>query len=341
MMETWHEQSGGYRGTGNPATRTTPEFEQRIIGVHGEAGWRWLRSLPAKVRTYAVRWGLVVGPPFEPLSYNYVAPAVRNDGSEAVLKLGVPNPLLARETAALEYYDGRGAVRLLQVDVGDGALLLERLQPGTPLAELADDDQATIDAAATMQQLWRPLPAEHPFLPAATWARSLGRLRVRFDGGTGPLPADLVDRAEGLFAELLQGTGAPVLLHGDLHHFNIVAAEREPWLALDPHGAAGEPACETGALLRNRFEHLPTAGERRRLQARRVAILAERLGLDRQRVLAWGMAQAVLSAWWDVEDSTPGWQTAIACAEDLAALMQRSSARPRTGGGGMGRSNHE
>jgi streptomycin 6-kinase len=312
--------------------RTSPDFEQCIIGVHGQAGQRWLAHLPATVQEYAQRWGLAVGPPFEPLSYNYVAPALRNDATEAVLKLGVPNPLLAREVAALEFYNGHGAVRLIETDAGNGALLLERLHPGTLLAEIADDDQATKIAAETMERLWRPLPAEHPFVPVATWAAGLYRLRARFGGGTGPLPANLVDHAEGLFAELLQSMEAPVLLHGDLHHYNIVAAQQEPWLALDPQGAAGEPAYETGALLRNRFEHLATAGERRRLQARRVAILAERLRLDRERILAWGTAQAVLSAWWDVEDNTPGWRSAIMCAEDLAALMPHGSNRRPRGG---------
>lgn len=341
MIKVQHGQSGGNGDIGSPATSLPPEFEQRIIGVHGEAGQQWLRSLAATMAAYARRWGLAVGPPFEPLSYNYVAPATRADGTAAVLKLGVPNPLLARETAALQLYDGRGAVRLLEADPGEGALLLERLQPGTSLSELADDDQGTIIAAATMRRLWRPLPAEHPFVPVSRWAAGLKRLRARFDGGTGPLPAELVSQAEGLFAELLQSMDAPVLLHGDLHHYNVVAAEREPWLALDPQGAAGEPAYETGALLRNRFEHLATAGERQHLQARRVAILVEQLGLDRERILAWGMAQAVLSAWWDLEDSTPGWRSAVVCAEDLAALMRRGSAPPGIGGRGMGRSNHE
>lgn len=320
-------KNGRSRSGRSRAVRTSPEFAQRIVGVHGEAGRRWLDGLPATVSAFAERWGLAVGPAFEPLSYNYVAQATRADGTEAVLKLGVPNPLLSQEIAALQLYDGLGAVRLFEADPDKGALLLERLRPGTLLAELADDDEATLIAATTMQQLWRPLPDGHPFVPVARWAAGLERLRARFDGGTGPLRADLVDRAERLFAELLADMNEAVLLHGDLHHFNIVAAGRQPWLALDPHGAAGEPAYETGALLRNRFQHLATASERCRLQARRVALLAERLGLDRQRILAWGVAQAVLSAWWDIEDNTEGWGAAMICAEDLAALLRNRSGR--------------
>lgn len=331
-------KNGRGAGSSSQPVRTSPEFEQRIAGVHGEAGLGWLQRLPDTVNTFAKRWGLAVGPAYEPLSYNYVAQAVRADGTEAVLKLGVPNPLLAQEVAALQLYDGRGAVRLLEADPDEGALLLERLRPGTLLAELVDDDAATLIAAETMQQLWRPLPDGHPFVPVARWAAGLQGMRLRFHGGTGPLRADLVELAEGLFAELLVDMDEVVLLHGDLHHFNIVAAEREPWLALDPHGAAGEPVYETGALLRNRFQHLATATARQRLQARRVALLAERLGLDRQRILSWGVAQAVLSAWWDIEDNAEGWGAAMMCAEDLAALLRNRSGRPARAGAGEVRS---
>jgi streptomycin 6-kinase len=91
-------------------------------------------------------------------------------------------------------------------------------------------------------------------------------------------------------------------LHGDLHHYNILASERAPWLAIDPQGVIGEPAYETGALLRNPLPQVyewPDFAER---TARRVDVMAERLGVDRQRISGWGLAQAVLSAWWTMED---------------------------------------
>jgi streptomycin 6-kinase len=147
----------------------------------------------------------------------------------------------------------------------------------------------------------------------------LQRLRAEFGGGGGPFPARLVEQAETLFAELLASAAEPVLLHGDLHHQNILAAEREPWLAIDPKGLIGEPAYEVGALLRNQL-HMPadTSG----LLARRVDQFAGELGLDRQRLLGWGLAQAVLSAWWDYEDHGHGWEKPLACAEVLAELME-------------------
>ncbi len=131
-----------------------------------------------------------------------------------------------------------------------------------------------------------------------------------------------MERAEGLFAELLPSSTAPVVLHGDLHHDNLLDVGGRGWLAIDPKGVVGEPAYEVGALLRNPERRLVGEGDLRRLLERRVDLLAERLELDRRRVVGWGMAQAVLSAWWSVEDGegeAPPPLT-LAVAEALAAL---------------------
>ncbi len=301
------------------------EFRRRIVEVFGDAGADWLAGLPALLNDCQQSWGLTLQPPF-PLSYNYTAPAVRADGTEVVLKVGVPNPELRSEIAALRVYDGRGAVRLLDSDPDRGVLLLERIRPGTPLVELEDDDAATAIAGEVMKELWRPPPADHPFRSVADWAAGLQRLRARYDGGTGPLPAGMVEMAEERFRVLLASTTAPVLLHGDLHHWNILRSERGTWLSLDPKGIVGEPAYEVGALLRNPLPALLRSGNPKRTLARRVDLLAERLGFDRARLLAWGAAQAVLSAWWHIEDHGSGWEPAMAVAQILSELEQAGSA---------------
>lgn len=291
-------------------------FARAMDELYGEEGVAWLESLPDLLDDCARRWSLQVGPPFEPLSYNYVAPASRADGTRAVLKVGFPNRELLTEMEALRLYAGRGCVQLLEADPERAAFLLERIEPGTTHSRIGDDALMTTIAAELMCRLWRPVPAEHPFPTVADWAAGLDRLRQEFNGGTGPLPSALVAEAEALFAELLPSQAELVLLHGDLHHDNILAASREPWLAIDPKGVVGEPAYEVGALLRNGWRQDPDPW---RLQARRIAMLAEALGLDRERLRAWGVAQAVLSAWWSLEDHGHGWEEAIACAEILSA----------------------
>jgi streptomycin 6-kinase len=293
------------------------DFQRRVTGVHGASGEAWLLRLPVLLDEASARWSLRLLPPFEPLNYNYVALALGADGREVVLKAGVPHRLLRNEMAALRHHAGAGAVHLLAADPDAGLLLLERLQPGTPLNEVADDDAATAAAAQVMRQLWRAPPSEHEFPTIADWGAGFGRLRARFEGGTGPLPPPLVDRAERLYAELCASSAAPVLLHGDLHHGNILAAQRAPWLALDPQGVIGEPAYETGALLRNPFPEILAMPGARAILARRAARLAELLGFDRQRVAGWAFAQAVLSAWWEVEDHGGDIATWIAVVELL------------------------
>lgn len=295
------------------------DFAQTIIEVHVEQGRQWLANLPALLADLEQRWGLTVNAPFLGLSYNYVAPAMTTEGVEVILKVGVPNPELASESAALRLYDGRGSVRLLEADDSVGALLLERLHPGALLWNWPDDEQATVIAASALKQLRRPAPREsHSFSSVVDWVEGLERMRHRFGGGTGPLPAALVDQAEALFRDLLASSGDPVLLHGDLHHGNILSAERAPWLAIDPKGLIGEPAYDTGAWLRNPLPELLDRPAPSVLLTRRIAIFSDILGLEPERVRGWGMAQAVLSAWWTVEDHGYGWEAAIALAGLLA-----------------------
>ena len=296
----------------------------RTLGeVYGEAGREWLGRFPALVAHCELRWGLTIGPPLPQLSYNLVAPARREDGTEVILKLGVPNRELTSEAHALRLFDGRGAVQLVDADPDLGVLLLERLTPGTSLLDAVGDEEATSIAAGVMRQLWRPAPAEHPFRSVADWTSGLRKLRPRFGGTTGPLPAHLVERAEAVLAELLDSMAEPVVLHGDLHHANILAAQRQPWLAIDPKGLVGEPAYEVGPLLQNPLPQLLEAPDPPAIEARRVRQLAAELGFEPERIAAWGFAQAVLSAWWSIEDHGYGWEGAIACAEILAALKGR------------------
>ncbi|MBB6673998.1 aminoglycoside phosphotransferase family protein [Cohnella nanjingensis] len=298
-----------------------PETFVRTVGsVHGDQGTRWLSELPDLLRECERRYELRLLPPYE-LSYNYVAPAVRADGLPCVLKLGVPSdPERAREPAALRLFGGRGAVRALAADDERGVLLLERLLPGRTLHSVAQDDEAVRIAADLVRRLRTPAPAGDAaaaFPTSAQWARGFERLRARFGGGTGPLPEPLVARAEALFARLhAEPDGPALLLHGDLHHGNILSAEREPWLAVDPKGVIGEAAYEVVPFLLN---NLPEEDEDAmiRLIRRRVAGFAEALGLSSSRIADWLFAHTVLSAWWCVEDGVDGAEGQIRIAARL------------------------
>ncbi|MEA3441770.1 MAG: aminoglycoside phosphotransferase family protein [Chloroflexota bacterium] len=280
-----------------------------------------MNNLPEIIARCERRWSIRAGEPLERLSYNFIAPAIRKDGVAVVLKIGYPNKDLTTEIEALLAFDGRSCVRLLDVDRGLGSLLLERLEPGKSLLIINDDEAATRIAAGVMRDLWRPVPEEDVFPTVRKWARGMERLRSYYDGGTGPLSSRLVEKAEALFSELIDSMETLVLLHGDLHHENILCSQKRQWLAIDPKGVLGEPAYETGVLLRNPFPQLLEQPDPGRVISRRVDILCEELGFERERVLGWGLAQAVLSAWWSIEDHGDGWQWAMRCAEQIDKIL--------------------
>jgi streptomycin 6-kinase len=156
----------------------------------------------------------------------------------------------------------------------------------------------------------------------ADWNDDLQLLRPHYGGSTGPFPARLIEEVESILPALAATAPAPLLLHGDLHYDNILAAERQPWLAIDPKGLVGEPAYETGALLYNPQPQLLDVPHPGRILARRVNQLAEELHLDRARVRGWGIVRAVLSAWWHMQSTGEVWQGTLTCAELLAAIQE-------------------
>ncbi len=295
-------------------------FKREMIALHEDEGRVWLDRLPVILAACEERWAITIGSPFANLSFHYVTPAVRADGTEVVVKACSPTGEFLQESTALRLYDGHGVAQLLVCDTADEVMLLEGLQPGTVLTTMEDDEQAISIAASVMRQLWRPVPAEHPFKSVFDWGKGFTRLRQHFGGGNGPFPKALLEEAETLYAELSASMAASVLLHGDLHQDNILAATHQPWLAIDPKGLIGEPAYETGSLLRNPLPEILQVPQPRRLLARRIDQLAEELGLDRARVRNWGLAQSVLAAWWSIEDFGQVSEAELACASLLAEL---------------------
>jgi streptomycin 6-kinase len=294
-------------------------FLKTIIATYPD-GAEWLDVLPTRIEEITNRWSLTIGAAVNNLSYNYVAPSILSDGTEAVLKLGPPNPELTTEIEALRLYDGHGMAQLLESDPDAGAMLLERLRPGQMLSTIEDDEIATSIAANIMRQLWRPLPPDHPFPTLELWFRDLSELRSKSNGGTGPIPPRIFDEADSLFAELITSQGEPVLLHGDVHHFNILTAQRSPWLAIDPKGIAGEREFDTAQFLLNPWPDLLRRPNPKAILARRIDQFSGELGFDRARIRGWGIANAVLSACWGVKDEEFDHRYDLQCAELLSEI---------------------
>ncbi|HEX7733653.1 MAG TPA: aminoglycoside phosphotransferase family protein [Ktedonobacteraceae bacterium] len=212
--------------------------------------------------------------------------------------------------------------RLLEVDYENEVLLLERLMPGTALAELVpeQDERATSILVETMRKIWQPVPVQHSFATIEGYGRGFARLHVRYGEDCGPFPRRLVEEAERLFVELNAAEEQHLLLHGDLHHENVLLSGNE-WRAIDAKGVVGDPGYEIGLLFYNPIPLIKRVPNPRKLLARRVDQLAEELGMERERIRGWGLAQCMLSCWWHVEDGygQPP-QEELACAEIMAGL---------------------
>ncbi len=291
-------------------------FTTRIIDLHGGEGREWLDDLPALIASIEEQWCIRVDEPFPALTYNYVAPATQADGTDAILKLGVPGDHVEREAECLRRYDGQGAPYILEHNLVLGAMLLERIRPGTDIKQL--NEYEAIEAAVTVMRQLHQTPAPDTMMPTVTeWWNGFQRLREQFSGTTGPLPDRLVDEAESLYAELAGSMDHPVLLHGDLHHENILAGDRLPWIAIDPQGVIGETAYEVGAFLRNPMPDLLNRSGLDKILERRVAAFSELLSIDKKRIAGWGYSQAVLSGIWALEDHASGWEGALEVAHAL------------------------
>jgi streptomycin 6-kinase len=287
-----------------------PEFIQTIQNAFKENGKRFIENLPALIEEASARWGLTDVRPFPNLSYNFVAFAKR-DSSQAssfpaliedvILKIGVPHAELTSEMAALKLFNGDGACQLLGSDEERGLLLLERLNPGTMLAELEDDDERTITAAELMIRLWKEAPKSNKFIHLSDWFDGLKKIRPHFNGGTGPFPKEVLERVESFLPELFADENVQ-LMHGDFHHFNILKSDRG-WLAIDPKGVIGPAAYEVGPLMINPWNRSSDGSGFKVRAERRVSILSERLGWEREKIIKWSTAHAILSVWWRIEEN--------------------------------------
>jgi streptomycin 6-kinase len=235
-----------------------------------------------------VRWRLTLGTPYEQSFVSVVFPATLGDGSAAVLKLQFPHDESEHEAEALRRWRGEGAVRLLGWDVDAHALLIERCEPGDHLSGIGAD--AALEVLITLlPRLW--IPAASPFTSlsdeAARWRQGLP---ASWQAASRPFEIALLDTALEALDRLPRTQGTQVLLHQDLHGDNVLRATREPWLVIDPKPLVGEREFSLAPVIRS-YEF----GHGREEVVGRLDRLSTALGLDRERVRLWSLAQTL--AW--------------------------------------------
>jgi streptomycin 6-kinase len=257
---------------------------------------QWLPGVPSLLDDVARSWGVTVGAAYPPGACGHVVRAELPDGTPAVLKLSNPDRETLQEPDALERWDGDGAVRLLARDDARHAMLLERCEPGTFLSASSEDTLGVF--VGLLPRLWKSgdgfasLEDE-----AAFWAGTIERDTV---------DPKLCDAALAYLRDLPSTQGEQVLVHQDLHGENVLAAGREPWLAIDPKPLAGEREFSVAPIVRS-FE----LGHSKREALYRLDRLTSELGLDRERALGWTVAQTVAwscgSHYWEPHVETVRW----------------------------------
>jgi streptomycin 6-kinase len=207
-------------------------------------------------------------------------------------------------------------VRLLDHDTALGALLLERAIPGTLLCD-SETEQSSINTAATlMRKLWRDVPANSPFPTLERWFAAYDRYRV------GPqsdlVHIELVETAAEILQSLFANSQIRLVLHGDLHHENILLS-KHGWVAIDPKGVVGDPGYEVGPFMLNKLPRNADDQLIKNMLHHRLAIFSSELGIEKERLRLWAFCYAVLSALWDIEESSEPTHT-IRIANLLAQL---------------------
>lgn len=249
-----------------------------------------MERLPGILRGCQQRWSLETGEPFAYAHASLAVPARTAGGTDAVLKICFPHRESEHEAAALERWNGAGAVRLIAHDEERWALLIERCRPGTHLQELGPERALDV-LIALLPRLW--VPAGEPFRSLAEeagWWSSF--LPARWERAGRPFERDLLENALDALHDLAPSQGEQVLLHQDLHADNVLRAEREPWLVIDPKPVVGEREFGIAPLVRA-YE----LGHSEEAVRHRFDKLTSELGLDRARARGWALAQTLAWAW--------------------------------------------
>ncbi|MFS0620356.1 aminoglycoside phosphotransferase family protein [Priestia megaterium] len=232
-----------------------------------------------------------------PLSYHFVAPARKADGSELVVKLFVEPSELLHEQEALTALAGKNTLKIVDSDAEKGILMLEKLSPGCPLSSLSTKEEAALIAARLMKSLWRVPHSDSTIETAVKREKQLREYTQMYPSGIDFLSSETLQHALAVFSELNRTSQQLFLLHGDLHHDNILQSG-EAWKIIDPKGLIGEKEYEIIPFLLN---HLPKINVAETID-HRINIFVKELNVSKKRILLWGYAHSVLATCWLIED---------------------------------------
>lgn len=275
-----------------------PAFRVTTMMREGAAGREWLAALPSLVESLLEQWGCTRDGKVGHGDVGLVVP-VMHRGTPAIIKVSFPHPGNISEWGALAAFDGRGAVRLYDVDEDDFAMLLERARPHD-LSTVADIDEGLTLAGQVAHRLAVPAQPDAPRLSdiANRWASEVADEHARTDAAE-RLPEPVVNAAVATFRDLADNVW-DTLIHGDLHFSNVLRADREPWLAIDPKGIAGTPCFDAATVVRRHLLDMVRQPGVADTLAHRVAVFSEAAAVDCNLAMRCTQARFVSSYYWEL-----------------------------------------
>jgi streptomycin 6-kinase len=293
----------GFPATIGPGISIPETMIQRLVNWHGRENLAaWFETMPAKLAAWCETWEITLEQRELPDTVSLVLFGDSARVGPVVIKVGPPNDESRAEIAATRAASGPGMVELLAADPDVSLIMLKRLQPGTMLRDVdLNDEDATRVAAERLHAFWRDLKEPGDLTPLTRWTKSLQDFAPREQKG---FPNDLVHRAQALLNDMLANPRPASLLHGDLHHLNILWQEGEGWITIDPKGLIGERGFDITAWMMNPWGFPNTPGYLQQAN-RRLDIFAEELGEDRDRLVQWVVVFAALSLCWSLEVEQP------------------------------------
>lgn len=271
-----------------------PNLCSNILSQYGKKGEIWLADLPNLILQVQDRYGLSSLIPAHNMSYNHVLLGLHN-AQPIVLKLGLDVDGFKREAAALRAFSGFGAVKLLAEE--NGLLLLERANPGVSLKSYCfkKEEESLVITTHIIKHLQQaPVPQQSIFPHLKDWLKVLD--------ASWNIPEKHLQKARGLRDALLHTANHEILLHGDLHHDNILKNHHD-WVVIDPKGVMGDPIYEVVSFIRNPMPELLHHSEHIDIIHQRIKFFADSLQCLEQRISQWCFVQAVLSWIWALEDN--------------------------------------
>ncbi|MGW1376870.1 aminoglycoside phosphotransferase family protein [Streptomyces sp. NPDC002446] len=267
----------------------------------GEEGIAWIAALPALAAEFLERWELKRDGAAGAGEASLVLPVLRKDGTRAALKLQMAREETTAALIGLRTWRGEGMVRLLDHDPESSTMLLERLDGARTLASIADDDMAMGILAGLQSRLVRVAAPQGLRRLGDIAGEMLERVPQAVTALADPADRRLLSGWASAVAELA-GEPGDRLLHWDLHYDNVLAGEREPWLAIDPEPLAGDPGFDLWPALDSRWDDVVAKGDPLRVVRRRFDLLTEVLGLDRARATGWTLGRLLQNSLWDIDD---------------------------------------